>query len=233
VRNTLELDDNDDRVELTEALGAAFAMRFGVAEAAACRTVGDVFQVVRSRFPSSREGVEGCATAMAFYRVRQALSDPGARSLLTPSASIDGLAGRRGRRFLRKLGRRSGFQTPRWKATLVGQTGGWMMFAGLIWLLLTAIVARHLWYTGVTVGVLGLVLVLLDPGRLPADCRTLGGLARKIAVLNFGRLHVQGAKARDRDLWAALVEILSEYTLLPKAEIHPGTLILRGQPHSA
>jgi hypothetical protein len=41
VRNTLELDDNDDRVELTKALEAAFAMRFGMAEAAACRTVGD------------------------------------------------------------------------------------------------------------------------------------------------------------------------------------------------
>ena len=108
-----------------------------------------------------------------------------------------------------------------------------MMLGGLIWLLLTAIVARHLWYIGVAAGMLGLTLVLLDPGRLPADCRTQGGLARKIAVLNFGHLHAQGAKARDRDLWAALVEILSEYTLLPKAEIHPGTLILRRQPHPA
>ena len=108
-----------------------------------------------------------------------------------------------------------------------------MMFAGLIWLLLSSTVARHLRCTGVAAGALGLVLVLLDPGRLPADCRTLGGLARKIAVLNFGRPHAQGAKARDRDLWAALVEILSEYTLLPKAEIHSGTLILSRQPRSA
>lgn len=170
-----------NRVKLTEALEAAFAMRLGMAEAAACRTVGDIFHVVRSRFPPSRVGAEGCATAMAFYRVRQALRGSSAQFPLTPNSSIETLAGRRCRKFLEELGRRSGFRTPHWKVTLVGQTGGWMMVAGLIWLLLTAVVAQHLWYTGVAAGGLGLglALVLLDPGRLPIDCRTLGGLRER------------------------------------------------------
>lgn len=232
MRSTLALDDPDNRVELTEALEAAFAMRFSVADAAACRTVGDVFQILRSHFPPSREGTGGCATAMVFYRVRQALADLGGESALTPTSDIEHLAGRRGRSFLERLGQRSGLRSPRWEATLVGRTGGWMMLAGLVWLL-TAADARHLWYTAVASGALGLALVLLDPGKLPADCRTLGGLARKMAALNFGNFHAQGAQARERDLWAGLVEILSEHALVLKAEVHPGTLLLSKEPRPA
>ena len=103
------------------------------------------------------------------------------------------------------------------------------MLAGLVWLLLTAVVAPPLWFTGIAVGVLGLSMIRIDPGRLLDDCQTLGGLTRKVAGLNFGHLHDQGAKARDLDIWNALLEVLSEHTILPKAEIRPETLILQKQ----
>lgn len=100
-------------------------------------------------------------------------------------------------------------------------------------LFLTAMVAPALWPTGVLAGVVGFGLTCMDRGRLPADCRTLGDLARKVAGLNFGDLYAQGAKARDKDLWNALLEVLSEYAFLPRAEIHPGTFILQKQLQSA
>lgn len=226
MRNTLGLDDDLDPVKLREALEAAFGMRFSATEAAACGTVGDVFQVVRNRFPSPRSGAGGCATAMAFYRVRRALPKPDVPFRLAPSTQVDAVTGIHTRMWLKELGQRSGLRGPQWKATLVGQAGTLLMVVGLVWLLLTALVARHLWPTGAAASMLGFVLIRVDPGKLPADCQTLGGLARKVAGLNFGGLYAQGAKARDQDLWDALVEVLSEYTLLPKAEIYPGTLLL-------
>ena len=126
-----------------------------------------------------------------------------------------------------------GLRLPRWKATLVGKAGSWMIFAGLVLLFLTAMVAPTLSPTGVLVGVVGFGLTWIDLGRLPADCRTLGGLVRKVAGLNFGDLYTQGAKPRDKDLWNTLLGVLSEYTFLPRAEIHPGTLILHKQLQSA
>jgi hypothetical protein len=195
--------------------------------------VNDIFQVVRGRFSSTRGGAERCATAMTFYRLRRALAELSTRSSLGPDDRVDALSGMGVRKLIREVGRRSGLRLPTLEATLLGRVGGWFMAAGLTWLLLAVIVARPLWPAGVLVAALGAVLIAADPRRLPPDCETLGGLARKVAGLNFGHLHAEGAKARDRDLWSALVEVLSEHTLLPKSEIHPETLILQAQLSSA
>jgi hypothetical protein len=80
---------------------------------------------------------------------------------------------------------------------------------------------------------LGIMLVLLDPGKVPPDCQTLGDLSRKVTGLNFGKLSDEGAEPRDKDLWNALVEVLSEDTLLPKSEIQAETLLLQKQLRSA
>ncbi len=64
MQNTLGLDDDLDPNELQNALKASFEIRFSVPEATACRTVDDIFQVIRSRLSPVREGVDGCATAI-------------------------------------------------------------------------------------------------------------------------------------------------------------------------
>lgn len=229
MQDTLELDDADDGHDLRVAVETAFKIQFSEAEAAGCRTVDDILQVIRSRFLSAGEGAERCVTAMAFYRLRRAVAGLGVRPPLTPDTFLGTLTGLSARKLLKEVGRRSELQVPAWKSTLLGQVGGWTMLAGLTGLLLVAIVAPHLWFACVAMGLLGFVLTRVDPGRLPHDCQTLGELARKIAGLNFGTLHAQGAKPRDQDLWDALVEVLSEHTVLPKADIHPGTMILRKQ----
>jgi len=61
----------------------------------------------------------------------------------------------------------------------------------------------------------------------------LGDLSRKVTGLNFGKLSDEGAELHDRDLWNALVEVLSEDSLLPKLEIRPETLLLQKQIRSA
>ena len=226
MQNTLGLDDDLDPIELQEALEVAFGIRFGATEAAACFTVGDILHVLHTRLAPPQEGATGCATAMAFYHLRRALGHSGTGGPPRPASDLALLSPTSPRRLLADLSRHSGLRLPRWQSSLVGQIGGWMIVAGLAWLLLTAVIAPSLWFTAVATMAAGSGLACIDPGRLPADCRTLGELARKAAGLNFGGLAAEGAKIRDKDLWNALVEVLSEHSLLPKAEIHPGTLIL-------
>jgi hypothetical protein len=87
----------------------------------------------------------------------------------------------------------------------------------------------------ITGAALGLVIAVaaaavflhtVDPGRLRADCTTLGDLARTAAAMNFGRLVKMGARHRDGDIWENLTELLSGYAL-PKAEIARETVFLQ------
>jgi hypothetical protein len=72
-------------------------------------------------------------------------------------------------------------------------------------------------------------IIRTDRGKLPSDCRTVGDLAQKFAAKNFGTLVSMGASPRDKDIWRAMVEVLSEYSGLPKAEVTPDTLLLYKQ----
>ena len=73
---------------------------------------------------------------------------------------------------------------------------------------------------------LAALLVILDPGRLPKSYATLGGLSRQVAALNFRQFVRLGAERRDKEIWAALVELLWEHSSLPLDEIHPDTLLV-------
>jgi len=72
----------------------------------------------------------------------------------------------------------------------------------------------------------------MDADTLSRATTSDGDLYQGVAGLNFGVLHAQGAKPRHKDRWDASVEVLSKHTVLPKASIHPGTMILQKQHRS-
>jgi hypothetical protein len=74
----------------------------------------------------------------------------------------------------------------------------------------------------------GCLLVRADPGRLPKDCETLGGLSREAANLSYGKLIKAGALHRGEDIWSTLLDLLSCYAL-PKSEITRDTVFLQSQ----
>lgn len=137
------------------------------------------------------------------------------------------------RTLFKQLSFHSGLRLPRRRAGLCGVLGAWRIPVGVIAVLATALLAPHLWPAAVFPIAFGALLVLVDPGKLPADCITLGGLSKKVAGLNFGELSSVGAAPREKDLWNALVEVLSEHVVLPKAEIQPETLLLQKELRSA
>ncbi len=170
---------------------------------------------------------------MTFHRLRRALSDLGIDTRLRPDTPVKRITSLTTKALFKQITARSGLRLPRPKVALWGTLGEWSILAGLIGLLTTAVFVPQWWLVPMLAAVVGIMLRWLDPGEVPPDCQTLGDLSRKVTGLNFGKLSNEGAELHDKDLWNALVEVLSEDTFLPKLEIRPETLLLQKQLRSA
>jgi len=188
---------------------------------------------LRSRVSNSTKGAGRCATAMTFHRLRRALSDLSIETRLGPDTPLKGLTTLTTKALFKQISARSGLRMPRPRVALWGTVGAWSILAGLAGLVTTAVFGPHWWPVPMLAAALGIVLHQLDPGDVPFDCQTLGDLSRKVTGLNFGKLSNEGAELHDKDLWNALVEVLSEDTFLPKQEIRPETVLLQKQLRSA
>ena len=231
--NTLGLDDELDTVEVVLNLETSFSIRFTDAEASAWRTVGDIYSTLRSRVSNSRKRAGRCATAMTFYRLRRALSHLSIDARLRPDTPLKGITTLTTRTLFKQISASSGLRMPRPRVALWGTVGALSILASMIGLATTAVFLPHWWPVPVLAAALGIMLLWLDPGDIPFDCQNLGDLSRKVTGLNFGKLSNEGVELRDKDLWNALVEVLSEDTFLPKLEIRPETLLLQKQLRSA
>lgn len=231
--NTLGLDDELDTVEVVSSLETSFSIQFTVAEVSAWRTVGDIYSTLRIRFSNSGKRAGRCATAMTFYRLRRALSDLSIDTRLRPETPVKGLTTLTTKALFKQISARAGLRLPRPRVALWGTLGAWSILASFVGLASAAVFAPYLWLLPMLAAALGIMLLRLDPGDIPFDCQTLGDLSRKVTGLNFGKLSNEGAELQDKDLWNALVEVLSEDTFLPKLEIRPETLLLQKQLRSA
>jgi hypothetical protein len=226
--NTLGLDDDLDPVEALISLEKAFALKIRDEEAASCSTVGDIYDLLNSRFSTQIGEPGSCMTSMAFYRLRRSLREmqPGAE--LRPDTQLATYAGWNARAFLDRLQRESGLRLP-------GPQGQWLSGIGCLLLLLTvvgvvAVAAIKgppiLYLAAMALFAAGVVSIRLDPGTLSRDCATLGGLARKASTLNYGTLARSGGAVRPKELWDAMAEVLSGLSALPKSDMRRDTLIL-------
>ncbi len=232
MRNTLGLDDDLEGFELAQDLQASFGFKFANGEAEACRTVGDIFSVMATRYSAISVRNQGCASAMAFYRLRRALKDAGYSLLLTPESRLDEIPSQSPKALFQEIRTHSGLRLPGLKPS-----GVWIAGCFVILMSIAAPFAlevantQHFRFMLLTFGIstIGAILMRVDHGKLPDGCQTLGDLARKAAGLNFGQLVTLGAGPRQKDLWAALVEVLTEHSLIKREEINMETLLLQKQ----
>jgi hypothetical protein len=221
--NTLGLDDDLDGVELVRNIEKAFDVEIGN-EAEQGFTVGALYDLLRTKIPANQIDRK-CASSMAFYRLRQGLGRIGHPGRLTPSSDVHFL-GRGGiKSNFRRLEIESRLRLPRPSLTDTALVGclavALMLFvapflsfvSGWIVLAIVPVCAAIAW---------------IDPGRLPKECDTLGGLARRTATLNYGLLIQAGASSSDKQLWNNLIELLSDYAL-PKSDIKRDTVFLQSQ----
>jgi len=229
--NTLGLDDDLDPVEAVISLEKAFALKISDAEASSCNTVGDIYDLLHSRFAAHTGEPGSCMTSMAFYRLRRSLRGAHPDVEFRPDTPLATYAGFNARAFLGRLRNDSGLQLP-------GPQGRWLSGVGCFLLLLAVAgavivaVAKGppiFYLAAIGLFVVGVVSIKLDPGALPRDCATLGKLATKASALNYGTLARSGGAIRPKELWDAMAEVLSGFSELPKSEMRRETLILHQQ----
>jgi hypothetical protein len=232
VANTLGLDDDLDSVELVKNIEEAFDIEIGN-EAEQVFAVGELYDLVRRKIPVN-DTDKKCASAMTFYRLRQGLGRMGYKARLSPAADIRFLERGGTKTNIRKLESETGLRLPRSDLTTTALVGCLApVLLPVIWIAVSRVfpdypVPNWLIYGLMAFPVYWGAILFLDPGRLPKDATTLGGLSRKTAALNYGKLIREGASRSDNQLWENLVELLSDYAL-PKSEITRETVFLQSQ----
>ena len=227
--NTLGLDDDLDGVEVVRELERVFDIKVSNEEAERIVTVGEFHDLLLSKLPPN-EADRKCATAMTFYRIRSALRRLGYGGEFTPASDVRVLERGRTKANLRKLEVESGLHMP---GTVSTRTGRRVAFSGFVVTLATVFSLQPGFASallGIMIGLIMVVVILKygDPGKIPANCSTLADLTRAAAAMNYGRLVKMGARHRDEDIWANLVEALSHYAL-PKPDITRETFFLQSQ----
>lgn len=218
-----------DDVAMIEDVESAFGVRFTAEELASCHTVGDIYRLIVGRLP--REGTSGgaCATAMSFYRLRAALQHLAPDEPLRPSTPIAVLASLPVRRLHRLIEERAGLRPPHPIMSWQGCVALTLMVAAP---LAAYAYGVPLW-GAIACAAPPYVLSLLAPIRLPADIKTLGDLAERVAGRSIGKLAEKGARLDEDEAWQALVTVLDDHTDLPPAKITPAALLLRRERRSA
>ncbi|HEV7228406.1 hypothetical protein [Brevundimonas sp.] len=217
---TLKLD-GDTADELAGEVEAAFGVRF-VNELADVVTVGDLHARLMDR---QGHGDGACATSMSFYRLRDALRKHGMADPITPSSPL--FTGRSSpRAFLRQIGIASGLRLDG-PAGLIENIGVWIGMVGFVAMVVSGIArSGGLLAVGMFLVLVAFGLGWLDKGRLPRGVLTVGDLARHAVSRNHGSLIVQGAAARDREVWASVQRIVADGTGRDAGEIMAETRFL-------
>lgn len=234
-QNCLCYEDGLDGIEAVENLEAAFQIKIENAEAVAIKTVGDLFDLIVAKCPPGETGK--CASAMAFYRLRQALKRPD----LAPSSSLAFLDQAGAKAVLKHLRDRTGLAVPQNRFARLGRIGCVVAWIGAILAFIIALtVARYYPETGfacvtglVAVMAAGIIATRHDKGRLPAGCETLGGLARVTAVASYGELVKRGARARETEIWEIVTTTLAAFCRMPASAINRETTFYKSQTRQA
>ncbi len=224
MRKSLGLAGDGDELDLIQDLEEVFAIKFTDAELEACRTAGDLNDIVW-RHLSGRSGADNirCMNAMAFYALRRALISVGTRRkiglpdrldsfAITPKDLASALQQQTGLKLAFVLG-------------ALGTAGEFMIVAGIVCLLLA--MKWHALLIGAGVLFLGArILLKRDSGAYKDGCVTVGDASVAIAADNFGRLAGKGARFDAGNVWRVLCAALSSHGECPAKEIGPGTLLI-------
>lgn len=218
--SSLGLQDGSDDLEMIEDVEEAFGFRLSDCDLNHCRTVGDLFELVEARLPTS--GLEGsCATAMAFYRLRRAIQ-PRIGIALRPGTSISVLSTIRVGELHRIIKEECGLRPPVQYISFWGCVTLLAIFA----LPVAALVLGLSGWIPVLFALLAMSVCCKMLIRLPDTMLTFGDLVRSVSSRSVGTLAEQGARLRASEAWGAFRDILSDHTLLSKEAIAPETLLL-------
>ncbi len=222
---SLGLVGDGDDLDLFVDLEAAFGIGITDPEAEGCWTVGDIHNVLLDRLRTADSLASSCVTAMAFYRLRRAFVSLGAKGKIRPENAISSLTSLKPKELSRYLKKQTGLRLLH-RSGIPAAIGTSIILLASIGLLAALAIRPGAWWLAAAMAGIGASFIYWDGGKLPANCVTLGDLAKTVAANNFGRLVIEGARPREPDVWTALVEVLAEHSSLGTTEIGRETRIL-------
>jgi acyl carrier protein len=232
VVNNLGYADVWDGIDIVRLIEESFDVKIADAEAQAVSNVGQLYDLLRQKIPFDQTSYK-CASAVVFYRLRSALAHLGVKGRLGPTSDLSSLSLISVRKLFRSLASNAGLVLPRPSATWIGRIGQYLFVTGcwapigFIGLLIYLAVFKHAlglsiwWVLSAWLSILAIAIGMMasDPAQLPKGCETLGGLVKRTADQNFGRLWNLGVRQRDVDLWQALVEVVASFNDFPVEQI--------------
>jgi hypothetical protein len=234
--NTLNLVGDGDELDILDEVETAFGISIAETEAAAVRTVGDLFDlVVRD---TGAQQTRACLTQAAFYRLRRALLAMGSDVHITPDTPIARALSAPVRvsslrAIWRELGTETGLKLPQreipwpnlpsWMVASADRHPRlyrWLAVTVLVILIATFLISTGI--TGFTAFCTGLAFVALAfgahsvlrhvCGTVPERLQSVGDLAREAAGRSFQSLRDEQHGFSPHDLWWALLAILRHHT---------------------
>lgn len=229
--NTLGLDDDLDSVELVIAIERAFDITIADEEAVTVTTMGELHDIVAAKLAGA--GGEKCQTSMSFYRVRRALRAVVGDVDLRPNTQLASIWEGSPRLLSKRLQNECELRVAPFAQTNMSGFGALFIVAVIFGAPILLIAKVNGWWilalsAAFVIG--GWALIRLDPYAFGKEIQTVGDLARKTALQNYGMLARDGGRCDPESIWDALVEIGGRFSeRLPAEQIERDTVILQSQ----
>jgi hypothetical protein len=223
MREALDLAGDGDELRLIDDLEGVFAIKFADAELEACRTAGDLNEIVWRHLSGRADaGNVRCMNAMALYALRRTLMAAGAGRKIRPTDRLDRFS-ITPRNLASALLKQTGLVV-RFASGALGKAGQWAALAAFA-LAVAGLEWHGLLVLAPVLGLGGWLLMERDQGSF-AGCETLADAAARLSERNFGKLVEQGARPDPPGVWLALCQSLSWHGNCPANEIGPATLLI-------
>jgi hypothetical protein len=225
--DVLPLAGDDDAYYLICEVERAFAICFAPADLEACRTAGDLHQLVLGSVLHADRTNTTCLAAKAFFRLRRAIESEQPDRVVRPATPLAELAGRIDvSLWLSRLQRRTGLRLPTQEVTAIGCAVILATIAGLAASVVVYGWAGLLVSLPLSVGLGAASLRWLT--RLPQQLGTMGDLARAVAALNPAALVGPERSIRTLEVWTALQGIIQD-NLSPDTPVERTTPLFRAR----
>jgi hypothetical protein len=206
MRNSLDVNDYEDSADMVADIEQVFAIKFADAELEACRTAGDLNDVLwRHMSQRADAGNIRCMNAMAFNALRRVLVAAGGPRNAGLSTRLDGF-GMTPKQLSLAVREQTGLVLD-FAYGVLGNVAGIAALAGFVCGLL-GLVWHSLFIAAVVLILCSWVLMKLD-NRSYKGCETAADAVAKMATANFGAFVEKGARFDAQAVWQALRETLS------------------------
>lgn len=229
--NTLGLDDDLDSVGLVLAIERAFAVNISDQEAGSVSTMGDLHDLLVSKLEGS--GGKKCQTSMAFHQVRRALKAVLGDIDIRPKTALSAIWEKAPRLLYARAQPHCDLRLASLSSTGISGIGGLLIVAVIFGAPILLIANVNGWLILALAGALTIacfILMRLDPLAFGPRMVTVGDLARRTAIQNYGALVKLDGRSDAKAIWDALVEVAgADSECLSPLEIKRSTFILQSQ----